>query len=128
MEGLRALGYREGDNLSLEARHADYSESQVGRMAAEIAALKPAVIVAFGGGIVPAIRLSPPIPVVFLHSGDPVDGGFAESLARPGDLPIELPTVVELVVNRRTAAAMNLVLPPAILSRADRVVDSQAAT
>jgi len=84
MEGLRALGYREGDNLTLEARYADYSEAQVGKLAAEIAALKPAVIVTFGGGIVPAFRLSPPIPVVFLHSGDPVDAGFAESLARPG--------------------------------------------
>lgn len=43
--------------------------------------------------------------------------------ARPGDLPIELPSVIELVLNRRTATAMNLVLSPALLLRADRVID-----
>jgi putative ABC transport system substrate-binding protein len=43
--------------------------------------------------------------------------------ANPSDLPIELPTVIEMVVNRRTAMAMNLALPPAVLLRADRVID-----
>jgi putative ABC transport system substrate-binding protein len=44
--------------------------------------------------------------------------------ARPADLPIELPSVMELAVNRRSAAAMNLKIPPAVLARADRVIDS----
>ncbi|MEP6872107.1 MAG: ABC transporter substrate-binding protein [Anaerolineaceae bacterium] len=280
LEGLRELGYREGHNVLVDARWADYSAAQAAKLADEIAALMPAVIVANGGGIAPAYRLSPPVPVVFLISGDPVDAGFADSLARPGrnatgmsllaldlivkrleilkeihprlrrvallaspehagqrhelaasraaamqlgvevsyhearnpaeletalaavaaeqpdgalifsdglmygqrkalaafflkhripsaagwsvfpesghlvsygaerraawrrmayyvdriikgarpaDLPIELPTVVEMVVNRRTAAAMNLALPPAILARADRVIDSPAS-
>ncbi len=250
-------------------------------LAGEIAALGPAVIVASGVGIAPAFRLSPPVPVAFLMSGDPVDAGFADTLARPGrnatgvsllaldlivkrmeilkaihprlrrvallaspehagqrhelaaskaaamqlgievsyhearnpaeleraladvavarpdgalifsdalmsgqrkvlaafflkhripsaagwsafpevghlvsygpergaawrrmayyvdrilkgarpgDLPVELPTVVEMVVNRRTAAAMGLELPPAIVARADRVIDVPATT
>jgi putative ABC transport system substrate-binding protein len=42
------------------------------------------VILAQGGGIAPACRLTPPIPVVFLHSGDPVEAGYVDSLARPG--------------------------------------------
>ncbi|MBL8382373.1 MAG: ABC transporter substrate-binding protein [Burkholderiales bacterium] len=41
--------------------------------------------------------------------------------ARPADLPIENPTRVELVVNRRLAQQLDLRLPPAILVRADRV-------
>lgn len=41
--------------------------------------------------------------------------------AKPADLPIDLPTIIEMVVNRRIA--MNLVLPPALLLRADRVID-----
>jgi putative tryptophan/tyrosine transport system substrate-binding protein len=84
VEGLRALGYQQGRNLELDARYADYSAEQAGRLAAEIAARRPAAIVVSGGGIAPAIGLSPPQPVVFIHSGNPVDAGYADSLARPG--------------------------------------------
>ncbi len=84
MEGMRGLGYRAGQNLVLDARYAEYSAENAHRLAAEMAALKPAVFVANGGGIAPACRLTPALPVVFLISGDPVDAGFAESYARPG--------------------------------------------
>ena len=83
-DGMAQLGYREGRNLRLELRYAEYSADRASRLASEIAAQKPAVIVANGGGIGPACRLTPPVPVVFLISGDPVDAGFADSHARPG--------------------------------------------
>jgi len=70
--GLRDLGYQEGRGLVIDARFGDYTRDRTERLALELAALQPEVLVTQGGAARQAEHLVPAIPTAFVFSGDPV--------------------------------------------------------
>ncbi len=84
-QGLRELGYVEGQNVLLEARYGEAKAEQLPVLAAELVRLKVDVIVAVTNSVIEAVRqATQTIPIVAPTSSDPVGSGFAASLARPG--------------------------------------------
>jgi putative ABC transport system substrate-binding protein len=83
------------------------------------------------------------VPAVYVESSAVRDGGllsygpypldafrraaiYVDRILRgekPGDLPVQFPTKLEMVVNRKTATALGLAIPPSILLRADEVIE-----
>jgi len=83
-DGLRELGHVEGRDIVIEVRYADGRPEAFPRLAAELAALKPAVIVASGPSATDAaLAAAPEVPIVSLH-GDFVAAGLAAEIGRPG--------------------------------------------
>lgn len=84
-QALRELSYIEGQNIVIEVRHAGGRFERLPAVAAELVRLKVDVIVAAGSeGVQAAKNATRTIPIVMTYVGDPVDRGFAASLARPG--------------------------------------------
>jgi putative ABC transport system substrate-binding protein len=82
--GLRELGYIEGRDLAIDAHWGDDSRAQIEKEVAEVVASKPAVVVTMGPTVLALHRATTTIPIVFGFSGDPVEAGLVDSLARPG--------------------------------------------
>ena len=84
-QGLRELGYVDGQNIAIEYRFAEGRPERLPALAAELVRLKVDVIVT-GGPPAPeaAKQATSTIPIVFTVTGDPVAEGLVASVARPG--------------------------------------------
>jgi putative ABC transport system substrate-binding protein len=83
-QGLRELGYVEGENIRIEYRWAEGRDARLPDLAADLVRLKVDVIVASGRNATLAKRATASIPIVMPVAADPVGGGLVASLARPG--------------------------------------------
>ena len=136
-DGLKEGGYVEGRNVAIAFRWAEGSYERLPALAAELAALKVAVIVAIGTPAAQAAKQATQlIPIVFQSGTDVVQSGLVASLSRPGGNATgvtfnvvqlshkRLEVLRELVPNIRTVAYLHR--PGAVPSDA-QLADVQAA-
>jgi putative ABC transport system substrate-binding protein len=84
-QGLKELGYVEGESIIVERRSAEGKEERLANLAAELVQLKLDVIVVGGTAAARAVRrLTKTIPIVIPDSADPVAAELVVSLSRPG--------------------------------------------
>ena len=84
-QGLREIGYMEGQNIAIEHRSAEGRDVSAPALAAELVRLKVDIILTTGSPAVRAAKgVTSTIPIVMGAVGDAVEDGFVASLARPG--------------------------------------------
>ena len=84
-QSLRENGWIDGETARLESRWSEGRSERFPELAAELARLKPDVIVTSGSQATKAaMEATSTVPIVFVAVADPIGPGFVQSLARPG--------------------------------------------
>jgi len=109
-DSLSDHGWAVGKNLIIDSRYTEGHDERLPALAAELVALKPDVLVAFGPP--PAVALksaTATIPIVFVAVIDPVALGLVQSLSRPGGNVTGLATSAEILVGKQVEILRELI-------------------
>jgi putative ABC transport system substrate-binding protein len=101
-QGLRELGYIEGENLVIEFRHEGGGFGRLPALAAELVEPKPDVLVAVTTNAAQAAKqATTTIPIVFMGVTDPVTTGLVDSLAQPGGNITGITNMAAILTSKR---------------------------
>ena len=110
MQGMRDLGYVEGQNWTFEVRYADGDQARAQSLAEELVRIKPEVLVSGAmAGVVALKKFTDTIPIVSPILVDPVGFGFVRSHARPGGNVTGVLLTVEDLPSKQLALAGEMV-------------------
>jgi putative ABC transport system substrate-binding protein len=136
LQGLKEIGYVEGQNVTVEYRYAENRFDRLPVLAADLVRRRVAVIVGGTAAALAAKAATTTIPIVFAAAADPVGTGLVASLNRPGanvtgfailqtELgPKRLQLLRELIPN---AAGFGVLADPAYPQNQSIITDLQAA-
>jgi putative ABC transport system substrate-binding protein len=101
-QGLRELGYVEGQNIQIDYRHESQNLQRLPDLAAELVRLNVDIIVTVtSNAAVAAKKATSTVPIVFMGVTDPIATGLAESLARPGGNATGVTNVAAILTGKR---------------------------
>jgi len=101
-QGLRELGYVEGQNIIVEYRHQDHDFERLPDVAAELVRLNIDVLVAVTTNAALAAKKSAgSVPIIFMGVTDPIAAGLVESLARPGGNSTGITNMAAVLTGKR---------------------------
>lgn len=101
-QGLRSLGYLEGQNLLIEFRFTDGKFERLPELAKELAQLPVDVLIANTTNAAQAAKKSgATVPMFFMGVSDPIEAGFVNSLAHPGGNMTGLTNIAPMLAGKR---------------------------
>ena len=135
-QGLKEVGYVDGQNVAIEYRFAEGQDDRLPALAADLVRRRVAVIAANGLAAQAAKAVTATIPIVFSAGYDPVEVGLVASMSRPGGnitgvsiLDVELgPKRLELLHELvPTATSIAVLVNPADPARAETITRNMQA-
>jgi putative tryptophan/tyrosine transport system substrate-binding protein len=115
-DGLSALGFVEGQNVTMIYRSADGRDEQLAALASDLVRRRVAIIVAIGGeaAALAAKKATATIPIVFATGGDALADGLVDSLNRPSSNVTGV-TFLSITLGLKRLGLLRDVLPAATL-------------